>query len=727
MKRILLTISVLAAAVLAAGTSAQAAGAIPAKGGTAERPVKVSCVGNSVTFGMLIEDREHNSYPAQLQRMLGPGYEVGNFGRSGATLLRHGHMPYFDQAEFRRAMDFAGDIVVIHLGLNDTDPRDWPNYRDEFVGDYLALIDSLRSVNPQARVMIALMSPIGDRHRRFISGTQLWHSEIQETIRTVAGLAGVELIDFHTPLYAYPWLLPDALHPNVEGAGLLAKTVYQEITGDYGGLRLPMLYGDGMVIQRREPVRIAGTADAGTAVTVRLGDREGRAVTGKDGRWAVTLPAMEAARDLTLTVATDRGEQKAFKDVAVGEVWLCSGQSNMEFSLGQALGAAEDIAAASDADLRLFDMEALYATDNVAWPAEYLDSLNHLQYYAPAKWTASAPESARRFSAIGYYFGKMLRDSLDVPVGLIHNAIGGSTTESWIDRNTLESQFPAILKDWLNNDFIQDWARGRAAKNISARTELPETSRYGALANAREVTRHPYEPCYLFEAGMLPLEAYNIKGVIWYQGESNAHNFEAHEQLFPMLVDSWRNYFGKPDLPFHYVQLSSLNRPSWTWFRDSQRRLLASRPHLGMVVTSDVGDETDVHPRRKKPVGERLGIQVLTDVYHATAPGTPSHGPYVQSVTPGLDGRIWVSFGAERGLRPSDGERIIGFEVLDAADGRFHEVGAKVARLGAYDCIELDASALQRPAAVRYGWQPYTLANLVGGTGLPASTFRVDL
>ena len=712
------------------GMNAPAAGAAlcettPVSG--PERPVKVACVGNSVTFGMLIEDRENRSYPAQLQRMLGDGYEVGNFGRSGATLLRHGHMPYFEQEEFRKAMDFAGDIVVIHLGLNDTDPRNWPNYRDEFVGDYLALIDSLRSVNPQARVMIALMSPIGDRHRRFISGTRLWHSEIQDAIKTVSVLAGTELIDFHTPLYAYPWLLPDALHPNAEGAGLLAKTVYQEITGDYGGLRLPMLYGDGMVLQRREPVRIAGTADAGTAVTVRLGDLKGSAVTGKDGRWAVVLPAMEAARGLQLEITTDRNERLVCKDVAVGEVWLCSGQSNMEFSTGQALDVADDIAVSADADLRLYDMEALHPTDNVAWPVEYLDSLNRLQYYAPTTWKAASPESVRRFSAIGYFFGKMLRDSLDVPVGLIHNAIGGSTTESWIDRNTLETQFPAILKDWLNNDFIQDWARGRGKLNISARMELPETSRYGAQANAREITRHPYEPCYLFEAGMLPLEAYNVKGVIWYQGESNAHNFEAHEQLFPLLVDSWRAYFGKPGLPFHYVQLSSLNRPSWTWFRDSQRRLLDVRPNLGMVVTSDLGDPWDVHPRRKKPVGERLGIQVLTDVYQATAPGTPSHGPYVQTVTPGLDGRLWVNFGPEKGLHASDGDKIIGFEVLDAVDGRFHEVEANVVRLGAFDCIELDCKALGQPAAVRYGWQPYTLANLVGGTGLPASTFRVDL
>ena len=142
-----------------------------------EPKIKVSCVGNSITYGMRLDDRERESYPAQLQALLGDRYEVGNFGKSGATLLRHGHRPYFDQEEFRQAMDFAGDIVVIHLGINDTDPRNWPHFRDEFVEDYLALIDSLRSVNPKARFLIARMTPIGSHHSRFISGTKtLWVS-----------------------------------------------------------------------------------------------------------------------------------------------------------------------------------------------------------------------------------------------------------------------------------------------------------------------------------------------------------------------------------------------------------------------------------------------------------------------------------------------------------------------------------------------------------------------
>ena len=200
---------------------------------SAQKRVKVACVGNSITYGYTLPDPATDSYPSQLQQLLGETYEVGNFGKSGATLLNKGHRPYMQQEEFKKAIDFAGDIVVIHLGINDTDPRDWPNYRDSFVKDYLALIDSFRVANPKCHIIIARLTPIADRHPRFESGTRDWHGEIQQSIETIAKYAGVQLMDFHEPLYPYPYLLPDAVHPNVEGAGILAKTVYSAITGDF--------------------------------------------------------------------------------------------------------------------------------------------------------------------------------------------------------------------------------------------------------------------------------------------------------------------------------------------------------------------------------------------------------------------------------------------------------------------------------------------------------------
>ena len=670
-----------------------------------EPKIKVSCVGNSITYGMRLDDRERESYPAQLQALLGDRYEVGNFGKSGATLLRHGHRPYFAQEEFRQAMDFAGDIVVIHLGINDTDPRNWPHFQDEFVGDYLALIDSLRSVNLKARILIARMTPIGSDHARFISGTKTWHGQIQEAIETVAEASGVELIDFYEPLYHYPWMFPDAVHPNAEGAGILAKTVYQGITGDYGGLRVSPMFSDHMVLPREKDFLIRGRADAREKVTVTVDGDVFEAVANNRGQWCVLVPHRPAKVGAELRIETAKSSL-VYRDVAFGDIWLCSGQSNMEFEVRQ----SSDAAPRPDAGLRLYDMKCNWRTDNVAWPATALDSVNHLQYFAPTRWMPASDAAIARFSAVGYAFGQMLRDSLQVPIGLICNAVGGSTTESWVDRETLETRYPAFLRDWLHNDLIMEWARGRAEKNLSNRPEKVEG--YGIVP-----TRHPYEPCYNFEAGILPLDHYPITGVIWYQGESNAERVEVHEELFPLLVDSWRNYFS--DIPFYYVQLSSLNRPSWPIFRDSQRRLLASRPGLGMAVTSDLGDPTDVHYRQKRPVGERLALQALEKHYgHAVK----ADGPLAkEAARVGQD--VYVDFYPQDALRSADGGPIVGFEVQDAADGLFHQVAAEVSG----GLVRLDCAAIRAPKAVRYAWQPYTRANLVNAAGLPASTFRLPV
>ena len=684
--------------------------------------VKVACVGNSITYGFKLENRECDAYPAQLQRMLGEGYEVGNFGHSGATLLRRGHRPYVREQAFRDAVRFAADIVVIHLGINDTDPRNWPNYGDEFVRDYLALIDSLRQGNPQARVIVARMTPIADRHPRFQSGTKEWHGQIQRAIETVAARSGAELIDFHAPLYPYPWMLHDAVHPDAEGAALLARMVCSAITGNYGGLQLPITFSDYMVLQRRQPLTLRGKADAGTAVAleIRSGRHPSRIVVRREttadnrGEWAVVLPAMEAADSLTLTVTATpadrrcKPERRVFTDVAIGEVWLCSGQSNMARRLDQSDGWQEAVRHAADSGLRLFDMKERWPTDDVEWPASAIDSVKHLLYYKAAAWQPATPQTAQQFSAVAYYFGRTLRDSLRVPVGLICNAVGGATAESWIDRNTLETRFPKILERWLHNDFIQEWARGRAARNLGLAG--------GGDGSDDFRHRHPYEPCFLFEAGILPLERYPVRGIAWYQGESNAHNVEAHERLFRLLVQSWRQYWDAPTLPFRFVQLSSLNRPSWPAFRDSQRRLAEEIPATGMVVTSDVGDSLDVHYLRKRPVGERLARLVLARDYgRPLLPG----GPRFRSAAY-EGGEVLLIFDDADGLTTSDGRPPRTFEVAED-DGLFYPASARIEGRQVRLCLPREVN---RPRFVRYGWQPFTRANLVNSAGLPASTFR---
>ena len=725
-----------------------AALSVSAKG--KESPVqRVACVGNSVTYGYGLSDREHTAYPVVLQQLLGEGFDVRNFGHSGATLLRRGHRPYTQLPEFRQAMDFKADLVVIHLGLNDTDPRNWPNYGDEFIGDYRALIDSFRVANPQAKIWICLMTPIFHRHSRFQSGTRDWHEAIQKTICQIAATADVGLIDLHTPLYSHPELFPDALHPNAEGAAILARTVCSAITGNYGGLQPSPMYGNGMVLQRGDSIVLHGMANANDEVRVTFNNLQRSATTSVDGQWRVVFPSVEAGGPYRLTFETtrrgrplclpDNGKkakrnqqsgrhrslplrQVVIDSVYVGEVWLCSGQSNMEFPLSATIDSTPLPAGEGrGVALHLCDMSTLYPTDNVEWPLEVCDSVNHMRLLKKPRWQLATPESVKRFSAIAYHMGRVLADSLQVPIGIICNAVGGTTTESWIDRNTLEQKLPNILTDWYFGDYGQPWARGRALKNIAQAVNIEKDGQSQPDLNRTRRQRHPYEPCYMFEAGILPLDHYHIKGVAWYQGESNAHNIELHERLFRLLRDSWRQYFGSRSLSFHYVQLSGLNRPSWPAFRDSQRRLANSNLSQ-MVVSHDCGDSLDVHFRMKQPVGERLARTALLNTYGHKQAG---ESPRVLGADR-YQGGVRVAFhgihDGNKGLHASTGDHIIGFEVA-GLDGIFHEAEARVEGLS----VLLTCPEVTEPAEVRYAWQPFTRANLVNGFGMPASTFKIKV
>lgn len=669
-----------------------------------QKKIKVACVGNSITYGSGVANREVNAYPVKLQGMLGEEYEVGNFGKPGATLLNKGHRPYTQQQEYKDAIAFAGDIVVIHLGINDTDPRNWPNYQDEFIEDYRSLIKDFREANPKARFLIARMTPLSDRHWRYESGTRDWHEQIQEAIACVARAEGIQMINFFEPLHPYPFILEDNIHPNAEGAEMLAKIVYGGITGDYGGLQMSPYYTDNMVLQYGRQIELQGMANAGEKVSVSIAGQKHRATADTDGKWTVALSPLKAGGPYTLKI--EAGKKKlVYKNVMAGEVWLCSGQSNMEFQLNQSATGKEDIPMAENRNIRLFDMKARWRTNPVEWDASVLDSLNHLQYFHDTQWTECTPQTAARFSAIAYHFGKMLQDSLQVPIGLICNAVGGSPTEAWVSRRMLEFEFPAILRDWTKNDFIQDWVRGRAAQNIRKSKD--------------KFQRHPYEPCYLFESAILPMQQFPIRGVIWYQGESNAHNIEAHEKLFERLVRSWRQYWEDEDMPFYYVQLSSLNRPSWPLFRDSQRRMLQDIDNSGMAVSTDKGNPTDVHPTEKREVGQRLAYWALNETY-GFSNVVPS-GPLYSDVE-FKKGAAYVSFDYDEGLRPAkEGEELLTFEIA-GEDRRFYPATAVVEG----NRVKVCSKEVKNPTIVRYGWQPYTKANLVNGAGLPASTFRSD-
>lgn len=668
--------------------------------------VKVACIGNSVTYGYGHQAPQKTSYPSQLGEMLGEKFEVKNFGKSGATLLRKGHRPYNEQAEYSAALVYTPDIAVIHLGLNDTDPRNWPNYRDEFIPDYLALIDTLRSVNPKIKIWICRMTPIFNRHPRFKSGTRDWHAQIQQAIEETARIAGTGLIDLHAPLYDRPDLFADALHPDVEGAGIIARTVYGAITGNYGGLKLPAIYGNNMIIQRNKPFTLSGTADAGAKVTARLGKEKCSTRAANDGKWQLEFPPLAAGTRLTLKVKSN-DKEITFTDIAVGEVWLCSGQSNMAFMLKESRNSQKHIDSSIKRNIVVYDMKPRVITNAISWETAELEKLNRHDYYLPAQWQKLSPENAADFSAVAYHFGAMLSDSLNVPIGLICNAVGGATAEAFIDRKSLEYHpvLVDILYNWRQNDFVQPWVRQRASQNI---------------ANGNNpLQRHPYEPCYLHETGIAPLATYPIKGAIWYQGESNAHNAEAYEALFETMLKSWRETWNDESLPFYFVQLSSLGRPSWAHFRDTQRRLALADENCAMAVSSDHGDRYDVHPKEKKPIGERLARLALNGTY-GLKHVTPC-GPTIRKATAEKE-TVILEFDYAYGLRTSDNKEPGTFEIAEE-QGLFHPAKAEIKG----NRIYLTSPKVKSPARIRYGWQPYTEANLINGDSLPASTFKTNI
>lgn len=684
------------------------AGTVPSENSNLEkRPaaqIKVACIGNSVTYGYGHTDPAKTSYPAVLQNLLGSRFAVKNFGHSGATLLRKGHNPYFKTKQFKEALDFAADIAIIHLGLNDTDPRNWPAYHHEFEADYAWLIDTFRKNNPHIKIFISLLSPIFPDHRRYLSGTRDWFWKIQELIPGIAEANKVGLVDFHSPLYSRPDLFPDPLHPNEEGAALIAQTAYQRITGNYGGLQLPYVYASHMVFQRDRPIPFYGKANTGDTIMVAFNNLHKIAIADDQGNWQVKFPALKAGGPHTVILSSG-SKRMTLEEIYIGEVWLCVGQSNMDFPLQSAInGNDEMLIAQNSSDLHLLNREPVVETDNQSWNTSTLQEINRLQYFK-GSWQPSDSVSAKKFSAVAYYFGQQLQKRLQVPVGLIQVAVGGSTTESWIDRYAME-QDPLLvneLTNWRKSDFFMDWVKERANTNLKNSTNPKQ--------------RHPYDPAYNFESGIAEITTFPIKGVIWYQGESNTHNIELHETLFTQLVKSWRTQWGY-EVPFYYVQLSSMNRETWDSFRASQLELLKKIPQSGMAVSSDLGDPKDVHPKRKKEVGERLGRLALHFTYQQKkiVPYGPMPGKAIRKKN-----KIVISFDySTKKLKTANHQPLQGFELINDK-GMVIQAVATIHN----NKVIIPVPDGENIQAVRYGWKPYSEANMVNEEGLPASTFRL--
>ncbi|MGZ3757828.1 MAG: GDSL-type esterase/lipase family protein [Mucilaginibacter sp.] len=665
--------------------------------------IKIACIGNSVTYGYGLTNREQECYPAQLQQLLGDKYLVKNFGHSGATLLQKGHNPYVKTTEFAEALSFRPDIAIIHLGLNDTDPRDWPDHQQDFEADYAGLIRKLRDSNPSVKIYVCRLTPIFSGHPRFKSGTRDWYWQIQALIPSIAAANKIGLIDLHEPLYNRPDLFADNLHPDKEGAAIIARTIYGVISGRYGRLKPANVFADHMVLQRQQPIPVYGTANTGTIVTVAFRQQVLKSVADVTGHWKVVFPAMHYGGPFELKVST-HDTTIVLKDILIGDVWLCSGQSNMAFPLRRSAGGKGEIAIANNPLLRLYQYNVLKETDAIAWDTTVLRKVNQLQYFL-GTWQTVNAASAADFSAVAYYFGKKISTEEHVPIGLIQVAVGGSPIESWIDRYTMEHDpiMVDVLNNWRKSDFMIKFCRDRADTNLTK------------AVSPRQ--RHPYEPCYNYEAGIVTLTGFPIKGAIWYQGESNAHNLELYAHAFPVLVNSWRQQWGSR-FPFYFVQLSGIDRPSWPAFRLMQAQLQQTVTNCKMAVSMDMGDSLNVHYTRKKQVGERLARLALRYTYKKNIIAeAPSPLFALQSA-----GVINVMFPASGHLATRDNQPLTGFELVNVKGERF-AAKAELKKNRVLLTVPPGAS-IQK---VYYAMQPFTRANLVDGAGLPVPTFTMNL
>jgi sialate O-acetylesterase len=467
---------------------------------------------------------------------------------------------------------------------------------------------------------------------------------------------------------------------------LLAAVVLAACAGPARAeVKLHPLFSDGMVLQQGVKALVWGTADPGEEFRARFGNEQVRAVApqvtaDKEGKWRIDLPTQSFPPGTGYTLVLEGKNTVTVKDVAIGEVWVCSGQSNMEWSVNASAGAAEAKANSKNPNLRLFTVKKTAAKEPESTVPT--DGNN-------GKWLQAGPDTIGGFSAVAYFFGRDLQKDLGVPVGLIHTSWGGTASEEWTSMKVLE-------------------------------------------ANPKHKGKHPREG-QLYNGMIAPLLPYAIKGAIWYQGESNAGRAELYREGFPLMIKNWRDDWKQGDFPFLFVQLAPFQAiktdptdTNWARLRDAQLHTLRTVKNTGMAVITDVGDAKDIHPKKKEPVGHRLELAALAIAYGKQVEFS---GPLFDKMTvegnQAVLGFTHVGKGLEFRPNPDVPEEkkaeVTGFTIA-GEDGKFYNAKAEIKG----DKIAVSCDKVTKPVAVRYGWADYPLGGLWNKDGLPATPFRTD-
>ncbi|MBC8243206.1 MAG: hypothetical protein H8E20_02330, partial [Verrucomicrobia bacterium] len=486
--------------------------------------------------------------------------------------------------------------------------------------------------------------------------------------------------------------------------------------------RFARVFGSHMVLQQGHPIPVWGTAKPGAKVILTLGTQKQIATADADGHWKTEFPPLKAkGQSLRLTADTAQGKI-ALTDILVGEVWLCAGQSNMEWRLTQSATAKAAIPAAKHSRLRLFNFVGAARGGGGIYEPDVIERLTP-DRFCEGQWRNCSPENAAAFSAVGYFFGQKLLADLDVPVGLINVSIGGTPAEAWVRREALAAhpQLASMARgNWLDNESLEPWCRQRGAHNLKRALAAA-----GSIPGDDLGPNHSFKPAFMWDAAVARFTRQPIAGVLWYQGESNAESewrVAQHDAVFKTLIIDWRKQWKRPKLPFLSVQLPALKRPHWPAFRASQQRVHDALPHTGLAVTIDLGHPTNVHPREKRPVGERLARLALGAVYGAPHRGNSPRLDAVEQRGESIMLRL-----AKRGhtLRTTDAAPPTGFEVRDRR-GRWSRAEARIHEANSVMVVSPLGQAV---VGVRYAWMSYPdpKLNLVGEAGLPVAPFEAEL
>jgi sialate O-acetylesterase len=491
--------------------------------------------------------------------------------------------------------------------------------------------------------------------------------------------------------------------PALQARARLALGALAVLVGTAGAVaraevKLPALFSDHMVLQRDQPAKVWGWATPGEEVKVQIAGQTKTAKTADDGSWSVQLDPLPAGGPHTLTIAC-ADSTRTIQDVLVGEVWICSGQSNMQWDINATYDADLEALTAKSSAVRLISVPQV--------------GTQELKNDFDGKWEIATPETVRSFSAVGYLYGRQIHETLGVPVGLIDDAWGGSAAEAWVRRDILE-------KDPKYADLIKGWQGMEAAYNDAATPADKKKQLEGQMrGNAR--------PGNIYNGVLKPTIGYGIRGAIWYQGESNAGRAYQYRDLFPLMIQSWRDEWGIGDFPFFWVQLADFmaEKPepgdsAWAELREAQTMTLSRLPNTGQAVIIDIGEGKDIHPRNKLDVARRLARWALATVYGVNI---PYQSPTYKSMK--VEGnKVVLTFDhVGSGLSTFDVDEARGFAVA-GEDKAWH--WATSAKVTGADTIEVSCDKVSAPVAVRYGWADNPVVNVYSKEHLPLTPFRTD-